>query len=364
MMEEVETLVIGAGVIGLAIARALARAGRDVLIVEAADAFGTETSARNSEVIHAGIYYPTGSLKARFCVEGRRALYAYCDGRSIDARRCGKLIVATSEAETPSLDALFAKARANGVEGIERISGADARAMEPALSAVAALWSPLTGVLDSHGFMLSLLGDAEAAGAMLALNAPVASITSAANGFTVEIGGAAPMSIRAREVVNAAGHGAPALSAEIAPPPRTWAAKGVYFKLEGRAPFSRLIYPAPVDGGLGVHLTLDLGGQARFGPDVEWVETWDYSVDPARADEFYAAVRRYWPELSDGALLPDYAGVRPKLSGPGAPAADFQIDGPADHGLPGFVALYGIESPGLTSSLAIADHTVRLLGAR
>ncbi|MEO0360490.1 MAG: NAD(P)/FAD-dependent oxidoreductase, partial [Pseudomonadota bacterium] len=332
MTEDVQTVVVGAGAVGLAVARALALSGREVLILEAEDAFGTVTSARNSEVVHAGIYYDAGSLKARHCVEGRRRLYAYCESRGIAHRKCGKLIVASDEDEARRLDGVLARARANGVEGMARLTGKEARAMEPDLACVAALWSPETGIVDSHGLMLSLLGEAEGAGAMLALNAPVARLSPAPGGYRVEVGGAAPMTLTAREVVNAAGHGAPRLSDGVAPAPRAWFAKGVYFRLAGRAPFSRLIYPAPVVGGLGVHLTLDLGGQARFGPDVEWVEAIDYSVDPARADCFYAAVRRYWPDLPDDALLPDYAGVRPKLAGPEEGGADFRVDGPRDHG--------------------------------
>lgn len=362
-MDEVETVVIGAGVVGLALARELALAGREVVILEAEPEFGSQISARNSEVVHAGIYYPPGGLKARLCVEGRRRLYAYCAARGIDARRCGKLIVAADAGEAAALDALAARAAANGVEGLRRLSGAEARAMEPALRAEAALWSPETGIVDSHGLMFSLLGDAEGARAMLAFRAPVIGIARAAGGFDLTVGGPDPMRLRAREVLNAAGHGAVALSAGLTPAPRMWMAKGVYFRLRGRAPFSRLIYPAPVVGGLGVHLTLDLGGQARFGPDVEWVETLDYEVDPGRAAGFYAAIRRYWPDLPDDALLPDYAGVRPKLAGPAAGgAADFRIDGPAGHGIPGYVALYGIESPGLTASLAIAAHAAAMLG--
>lgn len=356
-MDEIETLVIGAGVIGLALARNLARAGREVVILEARADFGSETSARNSEVIHAGIYYPAESLKARLCVEGRRKLYDYCAAHNVEAPRYGKLIVATEEAELPGLEALAAKAKANGVTELRFLSAAETLAMEPALRTVGALWSPETGVVDSHGLMLSLLGEAEEAGAMLALNTPVTSLSRASGGFLIETGGEAPMQIRAREVVNAAGHGAASLSTGLTEPPRTWVAKGNYFKLQGRAPFSRLIYPAPVIGGLGVHLTLDRSAQAQFGPDVEWVDRPDYRVDPARSDHFYSAIRRYWPDLPDDALTPDYAGCRPKLAGPEAGGAgDFRIDGPKEHGIPGYLALYGIESPGLTACLAIADY--------
>ncbi|MFN3261453.1 MAG: NAD(P)/FAD-dependent oxidoreductase [Pikeienuella sp.] len=355
-MDEVETLVIGAGVVGLALAAALAARGREVLICEGETAFGTGISSRNSEVIHAGIYYPAGSLKARLCVEGRRLLYDWCAAHGVGARKTGKLIVAAEPAELEGLDALAAKAAANGVEGMRRLSGAEARAMEPALRAEGALLSPETGIVDSHGFMLSLLGAAEERGAMLALGAPVLSLAPQEGGFLVEVGGAEPMRLLAREVVNAAGLAAPRL-APGGSGPAMLMAKGSYFRLEGRAPFSRLIYPAPVVGGLGVHLTLDMGGQARFGPDVEWIEREDYAVDPARGESFYAAIRRYWPGLPDGALKPDYAGIRPKLAGPEAGgAADFRIDGPEAHGLPGYLGLYGIESPGLTSALAIAEE--------
>lgn len=352
-MDGVECIVIGAGVIGLAIARALARQGREVLVLEARDAFGTVTSARNSEVIHAGLYYPKDSLKARFCVEGRKRLYDYCETRHVGVRKCGKLIVATNADDLPRLTEIAAKARANGVGDLRVLSRAEAQAMEPALACVGALWSLSTGVIDSHGLMLALLGEAEGAGAMLALNAPVTAIS---RDLEVTVGGDAPMRLAARTVINAAGHGAPGLSQPLYDAPRGWFAKGSYFGLAGRAPFSRLIYPAPQPGGLGVHLTLDMGGQARFGPDVEWVEAEDYNVDPRRGDAFYAAVRRYWPDLPDGALTPDYAGVRPKLTPPGAPAADFAIHGPEAHGVPGYTALYGIESPGLTAALAIAAH--------
>lgn len=369
MTEEIDTLVIGAGVIGLAVARTLALAGREVVIVERAEAFGTVTSSRNSEVIHAGIYYPEGSLKARLCVAGRRALYAYCRERGIAHRRCGKLIVATDRPGIAGLEALAAKGRANGVEGLRMIDADEATAMEPELACTAALHSPETGILDSHAFMLSLLGEAEAAGAMLALHAPVTGIDARGPGLTVHVGGADPMTVTAKVVVNAAGHDAPILARQTSGLPREAAptpyyAKGTYFGLAGRAPFSRLIYPMPEAGGLGVHLTLDLGGQARFGPDVEWVERPDdYDVDPARAAAFYGAIRTYWPGLPDGALVPGYVGIRPKLQAPGEPAKDFVIQGPADHRIPGLVNLYGIESPGLTASLAIAAEVAAHLDA-
>ena len=366
-MEHVDAVVIGAGVVGLAVARALARAGREVIILEAENAFGTGTSSRNSEVIHAGIYYPTGSLRARLCVAGKQALYAYCASHGVAHQRCGKLIVASTANELPALDRLQATALANGVPDLQRLSAAQAQALEPALHCVGALLSPSTGIIDSHGLMLALLGDAQAAGAMLALCAPVLSGAVTPEGMVLQVGGTEPMALCARTVVNSAGLQAPPLARGLhglpAPHiPTDRLAKGCYFTLPGRAPFSRLVYPAPGQSGhLGVHLTLDLGGQARFGPSFEWVDTPDYRVDPAGADHFYAEVRRYWPALPDGVLQPGYAGLRPKISGPGEPAADFRVDGPARHGVPGLVNLFGIESPGLTASLAIADLVLQRL---
>ena len=367
-MDSVDTVVIGAGVVGLAVARALAMAGHEVVILEAENAFGTVTSARNSEVIHAGLYYPTGSLRATLCVRGKALLYAYCASHGVAHQRCGKLIVATGAADLPALDRLQATALANGVPDLQRLSAAQAQALEPALHCVGALLSPSTGIIDSHGLMLALLGDAEAAGAMLALRAPVAGGRITAGGIELDVGGANPMTLRARNVVNSAGLTAPALARTLTglhatSVPRDHLAKGCYFSLPGRAPFSRLIYPAPGQSShLGVHLTLDLGGQARFGPSFEWVDSIDYTVEAADAEAFYAEVRRYWPGLPDGALQPAYAGLRPKISGPGEPAADFRIDGPAAHGVPGLVNLFGIESPGLTASLAIAEVVQGLLG--
>ncbi|MEL6234064.1 MAG: NAD(P)/FAD-dependent oxidoreductase [Pseudomonadota bacterium] len=353
-MESVEAAVIGAGVVGLAVARSLARSGREVVILEAEGQIGAGISSRNSEVIHAGIYYPTGSLKAQLCVAGRAALYRYCAERGIPHRRCGKLIVATDAAEAAALQGIAARARANGVSDLREITAAEAQALEPELACTAALHSPSTGILDSHALMLSLLGEAEAAGAMLALGTPVTGLSPHPGGVLVETGGAAPMRLLARHLVNAAGHGAPALGRALTDrAPQGFLAKGSYFALTGAAPFSRLIYPVPVPGGLGVHLTLDLQGRAKFGPDVEWVAQEDHRVDPARAKGFADAIRRYWPGLDPARLLPDYAGIRPKIVGQGGAAADFRIDGPRQHGLPGFVGLYGIESPGLTSALAI-----------
>lgn len=360
-MEQVDAVVVGAGAVGLAVARALAQAGREVLILESENAFGTGTSSRNSEVIHAGIYYPTGSLRAQLCVRGKALLYDFCASHGVDHRRCGKLIVATSADELPALDRLLATAHTNGVTDLQRLSAAEAQALEPALQCAGALLSPSTGIVDSHGLMLALLGDAEAAGASLALCAPVTGGRVTAQGIELDVGGDEPMQLCARTVVNSAGLQAPALARQLAGldaahVPRDHLAKGCYFSLPGRAPFSRLIYPAPGQSShLGVHLTLDLGGQARFGPSFEWVPTLDYTVDPGGADHFYAEVRRYWPALPDGVLQPAYAGIRPKITGPGEAAADFRIDGPTVHGVPGLVNLFGIESPGLTACMAIAE---------
>lgn len=367
-MEQVDCVVIGAGVIGLAVARRLAQAGREVLVLEAADSFGTITSSRNSEVIHAGIYYPPGSLKARLCVAGRRALYAYLDDRGLPYKNCGKLIVATEDAQRAKLERLAETAAANDVEGLTPIDAADAMRLEPALQCVSALWSPVTGVFDSHAFMLALLGDVEDAGGMFVRSAPVERAAVMADGLLrIDVGGDAGMTLAARAVVNAAGLAAPAVAARFdglpercVPQPRF--AKGQYFSHRGRAPFSRLIYPAPVDGGLGVHVTVDMGGAARLGPDVTWdTAPDDVSVDPARIDAFYEAARAYWPSLDRDRLQPDYAGVRPKLSGPGEPPADFRLDGPAVHGVDGLLNIFGLESPGLTASLAVADEAAARL---
>jgi L-2-hydroxyglutarate oxidase LhgO len=359
--ETVDCVVIGAGVVGLAISRALAQAGREVIVVEAAEGIGTETSSRNSEVIHAGIYYPKGSLMARTCVTGRRLLYAYCAEHGVPHQNCGKLIVATNEDESARLAEIKGRAEANGVEGMRLLTADEALAMEPNLQCTAALLSPSTGIIDSHSFMLALQGDAEACGAMFAFHSPVTAGRVANAGIDLEVGGAEPMKLRCRLVVNAAGLHAPTLAKKIIGMPSDhiptpYYAKGNYFTLTGRSPFSRLIYPVPVPGGLGVHITVDMGGQAKFGPDVEWIQGIDYTVDPHRADKFYAAVRRYWPGLKDGALQPGYAGIRPKTVPPGAPAQDFVIQGPVEHGVPGLINLFGIESPGLTSSLALADQ--------
>ncbi len=364
-METVDCVVVGAGVVGLAAARALAARGREVLVLEAAEGIGTETSSRNSEVIHAGIYYPAGSLMARFCVAGRRALYAYCAARGVPHRNCGKLIVATSAQEDGMLAAIQKRAEANGVEGMRVLSRAEAMELEPNLACTSALLSPATGIIDSHAYMLALQGDAEHAGATFVFHSPVEAVRAGRSGTEIDVGGAEPTTLRCRLLVNSAGLHAPALAQRIAGleqdrVPTGYYAKGTYFTLSGRSPFGRLIYPVPVPGGLGVHLTIDLGGQARFGPDVEWVDTLDYRVDPRRADSFYAAVRRYWPALKDGALQPGYAGIRPKIVPPGAAGQDFVVQGPQTHGVPGLVNLFGIESPGLTASLALADHVVEV----
>jgi L-2-hydroxyglutarate oxidase LhgO len=363
-VDSVDAVVIGAGLVGLAVARALALAGREVVILEAEVAIGMHTSSRNSEVIHAGIYYPKGSLKARTCVQGKERLYRYCAERGVPHRRCGKLIVATGAAQLAEMEGIRQKALANGVTDVVRIGPGEARAMEPELSCVAALHSPSTGIIDSHALMLAYLGDAQNAGAMLALKSPLEKGFVRPGGIELHVAGAEP--VLARNVVNSAGLRAPSVArriegfpARLAPPELY--AKGNYFTLARRAPFSRLVYPVPEPGGLGVHVTLDLGGRARFGPDVEWVEGIDYTVDPRRAECFYAAIRRYWPGLPDGALEPGYAGIRPKISGRGEPPADFVVQGPREHGVRGLVQMYGIESPGLTASLALADDVVALL---
>ncbi len=370
MTEQVECVVIGAGVVGLAVARALALSGREVWVLEAAGGIGTGASSRNSEVVHAGIYYPSGSLKARFCVQGKQMLYAYCAERGIPHRRLGKLIVAAEDTEVPTLATIRAKAALNGVGDLEWLDTADTQRLEPALHAAAALLSPSTGIVDSHALMLGFQGDIENAGGAVVCHAPVLSgATLPGGGFMLQIGGGEPMQLACEVLVNAIGLRAPDIARRIAgiPPetiPRAHLCKGSYYSLAVRAPFQRLIYPVPEAAGLGVHLTLDLGGQARFGPDVQWVEHEEYDVDIRRADGFYAAIRRYWPGLPDGALTPGYAGIRPKISGPNEPAADFVVAGPAQHGLGGLVNLFGIESPGLTSAMALAEHVEGLVNRR
>lgn len=360
-MDRVECVVVGAGVIGLAVARALAQAGREVVVAEAEAQIGSVTSSRNSEVIHAGIYYPAGSLKARLCVAGRDMLYAYCAERGVGVRRCGKLIVASTADQAARLAGIRSSAEANGVRDLVELDRVRTRELEPALDVVAALMSPSTGIVDSHGFMVSLQGDAEAAGAAFALRTPLCSGRIEPDGVVLEFGGDQPFTLHAAHVVNAAGLFAHSVAGAIegVPPasiPTVAYAKGNYFGLAGRCPFSRLIYPLPEPGGLGVHLTLDMAGRARFGPDVEWVERLDYTVDASRAEPFYAAIRSYWPGLPDGALYPDYAGIRVKLGGAAAP--DFRIDRPCGSRL---INLYGFESPGLTASLAVGDAVAALL---
>ncbi len=365
-MERVDCVVIGAGVVGLAVARQLALAGREVIVLEAADMIGTETSSRNSEVIHAGIYYPKGSLKATSCVAGKQKLYPYCLEHGVPHRRCGKLIVATTEAQKATLEQIRAKAAANGVIDLEWLEPAAVRELEPEVFCTAALLSPSTGIIDSHALMLAYQGEAEDHGSMLAFRARVERGKVAEDGIELEVGGDAPMSLKARIVVNSAGLHAPDLAARFEGLrrdllPTAYYCKGNYFTLAGARPFSHLVYPVPEHAGLGVHVTLDLGGQVRFGPDVEWVHGINYDVDPRRADVFYAAIRTYWPGLKDGTLEPGYAGMRPKLAPKGSVADDFVIQGPREHGVPGLVNLFGIESPGLTSSLALAEDVERAL---
>jgi len=374
-VDHVDALVVGAGVVGLAIARALALAEMEVVIAETGTLIGSGISSRNSEVIHAGIYYEPGSLKARWCVRGRQMLVAYCAERGVPHSLCGKLVVASRTADVPKLEALAARALANGTNEVQLISAAEAAAHEPALACAAALLSSASGIVDSHALMTSLLGDAETAGAMLALASPLQGARRDGAVWVCETGSDERFELAARWIINAAGLDAQAVAASIdgLPPsriPPRFLAKGHYFSLAangGRAPFRHLIYPMPTGGGLGVHLTLDLGGQARFGPDVEWLPepapgaALDYAVDSRRMAAFENEIRSYWPGLPAAALQPAYTGIRPKLSGPGAPAADFHISGPAEHGLPGLVNLFGIESPGLTASMAIGEHVVGLV---
>ena len=369
MTERVECVVIGAGVVGLAVARALAQSGREVWVLEAGSAIGGGISSRNSEVVHAGMYYPQGSLKARFCVQGKHQLYQYCAERGIPHSRLGKLIVASDPAELPTLDAIRARAIANDVTDLVMLNPAAVAALEPALHSAGALHSPSTGIVDSHAMMLALQGDLETAGGAVVCHAPVLSGVVETGGFSLQIGGAEPMELSTTMLVNAIGLQAPDLARRIdgIPPetiPPAYLCKGSYYGLTGRAPFKRLVYPVPEPGGLGVHLTLDLGGQARFGPDVEWLDHEDYNVDVGRAASFYAAIRRYWPGLPDDALVPGYAGIRPKISGPSEPAADFVVSGPAAHAIGGLVNLFGIESPGLTASMAIGDYVEGLINQR
>jgi L-2-hydroxyglutarate oxidase LhgO len=369
-MDSVECVVVGAGVIGLAIARALAASGREVFVLEAADRIGSVTSSRNSEVIHAGIYYRPGSLKARLCLEGRNRLYAYCEERGVPVQKCGKLIVASDHEEAGKLDTIATTAARNGVDDLQKLTAAEAKELEPALACTAALLSPSTGIIDSHEYMNALRTDAELSGAAFVFESPAQSAKVSGNGIVVRVGGREPTEINCRYCFNAAGLSAVSFAQNIEGfsgqhVPKSYYTKGNYFYLSGRAPFRRLIYPVPVPGhGLGTHLTLDLAGQARFGPDVEPIDCIDYAVDPNRANSFYAAIRRYWPDLKDEALQPGYCGVRPKIVCESGVDQDFMIEGPQNHGVAGLVNLFGIESPGLTSSLAIADHALKSAGLK
>ncbi len=371
MTADIETLVIGGGVVGLAIARALALAGHEVMLIERHDRLGTETSARNSEVVHAGLYYPTGSMRARLCVAGKELLYRFCDENGVAAKRCGKLLVATTEAELPKLHAIAEQAARNGVNDLVALSGEAARELEPAVSCIAAYLSPSTGVIDAAGLVAALDGHVTSLGGSVVLSTTATSLDRTADGLWrigIESGGETA-SLTAKRVVNAAGHGATTLADSITATdyraPRTYPAKGHYFSLSSRSPFHRLIYPMPQGAWLGVHLTLDVAGRAKFGPDIEWVDDLDYRFDDPNGERratFEREIRRYWPGLPDGALVPDYTGIRPKIYREGEPAGDFTIHGEKEHGLPGLVALYGIESPGLTSSLAIGELVAGMLG--
>ncbi len=371
-MDQVDCVIAGAGVVGLAIGRALAMAGREALVLDSADAIGTGVSSRNSEVIHAGIYYPTGSLKAQLCVAGKHMLYAYCHERGIAAPRIGKLIVATQSAHLETLAKLKTTAIANGVLDLAWLTADEAHAMEPDVTCIGALHSPSTGIIDSHALMLAFQGDIENAGGMVVCNSPLTSVEITPQGFVISVGGEAPLTLLARSFINSTGLEATHLAHRIkgldqSHIPQAYLAKGHYFSLSGvKPPFSRLIYPVPDYSGkglagLGIHATIDLGGQVRFGPDVKWIDSISYDPDPDRATSFYASIRTYWPGLADGALMASYTGIRPKIAGPGEPAADFRIDGPETHGISGLVNLFGIESPGLTSSMAIADRVVDCL---
>lgn len=366
MSEQVDCAVIGAGVVGLAIARRMAMAGREVVILEAEEAFGTHTSARNSEVIHAGIYYDVGSVKAKLCVPGKRALYRYCAEHDVKHRNIGKVVVACEDAQVPAMHKYMKQAEANGVDDLRLLSADELAEMEPNVRAAAGFFSPSTGVIDSHGLMLAYLGDAEEHGAALALASPVVSGAVTGDGIVLNISGAEAMSIQCRTVINSSGLKAPGVAASIAGTPAqtippTYYAIGHYYTLTGKSPFNHLVYPVTRSDWLGVHVTIDLGGQVKFGPDFNWIDRIDYRFDEGREQSFYEAIRRYYPGLPDGALQPGYTGIRPRITGPGEPAQDFVFSGPRDHGIPGLLNLFGIESPGLTSSLAIADHVANLL---
>lgn len=362
---EIDCVVAGAGAIGLAIARELAQTGREVLVLEAGEAYGRGVSSRSSEVIHAGMYYEPGTLRAKLCVEGKWLLYDFLKKHNVAHNTCGKLIVATSDDELPTLEKIIRTGAANGVDDLELLDARQAVALEPELAVTGAILSPSTGMMDSAGLMLALLGEAENAGASLAIKAPVTGGRVGGSTIEIDTGGDDPMTIGCNLFVNATSLSAPAVASSLegldkAHVPTAYFGKGSYFSITGKAPFSRLIYPCPSVGGLGVHLTVDVGVQARFGPDVEWVDQPDYEVDPRRGDEFYALIRRYWPGLPDGALQPSYAGVRPKIVPPGSHTQDFRIDGPDQHGVPGLINLFGIESPGLTSSLAIGRYVLKM----
>ena len=363
-METMDCAVIGAGVVGLAIARKLAMNGREVVILEAEDAFGTHTSARNSEVIHAGIYYASGSLKAQLCVAGRKALYQYCAEHDVNHKRIGKVIVACDETEVAGLEKYKTQAEANGVDDLRMLTPAELAEMEPAVRCVAGFLSPSTGIIDSHGLMLSYLGDAEDRGAMLALSSPVLGGSIESDGIVLDVGGAEPMTVKCRTVILSAGLRAPDVARSItgipaATIPPTYYAIGHYYTLTTKSPFNRLIYPVARPDWLGVHVTIDLGGRVRFGPDFEWIDRIDYQFDERREASFYKAIRHYFPGLQDGTLQPGYTGIRPRITGPGEAVQDFTFHDQHVHGVKGLVALYGIESPGLTSSLAIADHVAQ-----
>ena len=366
MAETIDCAVIGAGVVGLAVARKLAMSGREVVVLEAEEHFGTHTSSRNSEVIHAGIYYPTGSLKARLCFAGRNALYRYCAEHDVNHRRIGKVIVACDETELVGLEKYKKQAELNGCADLRMLSSAELAELEPNVKGVAGFLSPSTGIIDAHGLMLAYLGDAETHGAALAVASPVTSGEVTRDGIVLRVASAEPVELVCKTVVNSAGFHAQAAARSIAGIPATTIppthyAIGHYYTLAGKSPFNRLVYPVARPDWLGVHVTIDLGGQVKFGPDFAWIDGIDYRFDESREDAFYAAIRHYYPGLPDGALHPGYTGIRPKIHGPSEPAPDFLIQGPRDHGVPGLVNLYGIESPGLTSSLAIADHVNELL---
>lgn len=365
MTQRFDCVVVGAGAVGLAVARSIALAGHEVVVAEAASAIGTGASSRNSEVIHAGIYYPTRSLKARLCVAGKHALHDYCRRKSVPHRRIGKLIVAVSDDEVDTLESYRVQAAANGVPDLRWVEREELAELEPELRAVRGLFSPSTGILDSHAYLLALRGDFEDAGGMIAFGSPVDGARQTSDGFEVLVGDAR---VRCRRLINAAGIDAPAVARNIdgldaSLVPKGWLAKGHYYHLAGKSPFTHLVYPQAGDGGLGVHVTLDMAGGVRFGPDVRWIDEPDYDFDDSRREEFFAAIRRYYPGLDETKLQPAYTGIRPKIVGPGEPAADFLIQGPQAHGLPGLVNLFGIESPGLTASLAIGDEVLALLRA-